>query len=214
MADAPTTAPRPGSRTGTRAGRILKQLDRAADGPWFLPSLAVFPLGDYVLPVLPNQMLLMGVSALHPRRWRTIALTFLTASVVSAFLVATVVQSAGTWLLEAAGQPVEPAELGGDVGGFVARHGALALGVLSLLPWTPRAAVLLCALAGLPPWSIALAVLAGRPLPVTLLAAAGARAPRLLRRSRRIDRLLTEVRPGPLTPSVRGGPQPRQADPT
>ncbi|MFH8618833.1 hypothetical protein ACH4E8_27730 [Streptomyces sp. NPDC017979] len=190
----------------------MKRLDRAADRPWFLPALAVFPLGDYVLPVLPNQMLLMGVSALHPRRWRTVALTFVTASVVSAFLVATVVQSAGTRLLEAAGQSAEPAELG-DFGGFVEQHGTLALAVLSLLPWTPRAAVLLCALAGLPPWSIALAVLAGRPLPVTLLAATGARAPHLLRRFRRIDRLLTEVRPG-LTPSARGGPRPRPGDPT
>ncbi|MFE0425612.1 hypothetical protein [Streptomyces sp. NPDC058953] len=179
---------------GTRAGRVLTRLDRAAHRRWFLPALAVFPLGDYAVPVLPNQLLLMGVSALHPRRWRSVALTFVTASAAGAFLVATAVQGAGPWLLETVGPRVaDPGELR-EAGGFVTRYGAGAVAVLALLPWTPRAAVLVCALAGIPPWSIALAVLAGRPLPVALLAAAGATSPRLLRRARRLDRVLTEVR--------------------
>ncbi|QDY80329.1 hypothetical protein [Streptomyces qinzhouensis] len=190
MADAPAAAPGPPS---TRAGRLLIRLDRAAHRPWFLPALAVFPLSDYVLPVLPNQLLLMGVSALHPRRWRTIALTFVAASAVGALLVATAVQSAGPWLLEAAGRLPGSGELR-EASDVVNRHGALALAALALLPWTPRAAVLACALAGVPPWSIALAVLAGRPVPVTALALSGARTPRLLRRSRRLERILAEVR--------------------
>ncbi|MFE7129893.1 hypothetical protein ACFVIM_03460 [Streptomyces sp. NPDC057638] len=188
MADAPAATAVPPAPS-TRAGRLLIRLDRAADRRWFLPALAAFPLSDYVLPFLPNQMLLMGVSALHPRRWPVIALTFVTASVVGAFVMATAIQSAGPWLLEAVGVGELPA-----AGAFVTEHGALALAVLSLLPWTPRVTVLLCALAGLPPWSIALAILAGRPLPMTLLAVIGARAPHLLRRFRRVDRVLAEVR--------------------
>ncbi|GLF92883.1 hypothetical protein [Streptomyces yaizuensis] len=194
MADAPAAAP--GTPT-TRTGRILVRLDRAAHRPWFLPALAAFPLSDYVLPFLPNQMLLMGVSALHPRRWPMIALTFVTASVVGAFLVASAVRSAGPWLLETVGAPA-PGE-GGL--GPVARHGIWALALLALLPWTPRVAVLACALAGIPPWSIALAVLAGRPLPVTLLATVGARAPHLLGRFRRVERVLAEVRARRAIPS-------------
>ncbi|MFF3554169.1 hypothetical protein ACFYXL_12215 [Streptomyces tsukubensis] len=199
MADVPATASR---RPGTRAGRILLRLDRAADRPWFLPALSVFPLSDYVLPVLPNQLLLVGVSALHPRRWRAVALTFVTASAAGAFLVASVVQSAGLRLLE---------QIGGETGGageFVAQHGVLALAVLALLPWTPRLAVVACALAGISPWAIALTVLAARPLPVALLAATGARAPRLLRRFRRIDRVLTEVRAAGSGIGTEPGPRP------
>ncbi|MFF8955075.1 hypothetical protein [Streptomyces sp. NPDC014894] len=191
MADVRTAAPHGPT---TRAGRILVRLDRAAHRPWFLPALALFPLGDYAMPAMPNQMLLMGVSALHPRRWLTIALTFVTASAAGAFLTATAAQLAGPWLMEAAGALVPARSELRESGAFVARHGVWALALLSLLPWTPRVAVLVCALAGVPPWSIALAVLAGRPLPVTALAAAGARAPHLLRRSRRAERLLAEVR--------------------
>ncbi|MFI5617763.1 hypothetical protein [Streptomyces sp. NPDC051567] len=81
----------------------LLRLDRAAHRRWFLPVLAVFPLSGYALPVLPHQMLLTGLSALHPRRWRVIALTFVTASVLGAFLTATAVRAAGPWLLETVG---------------------------------------------------------------------------------------------------------------
>ncbi|MET8824403.1 hypothetical protein ABZX40_07575 [Streptomyces sp. NPDC004610] len=189
----PPTTPGHEPTTPTRTVRLLLRLDRAAHRRGFLPALAVFPLSDYVLPVLPNQMLLMGLSALHPRRWRVIALTFVGASVLGAFLVATAVHAAGPWLLDAVGA-VAPgqAELR-EVAGQVERHGGWALAALALLPWTPRAAVVMCALAGIPPWTVALAVLAGRPLPVTLLALTGAKAPRLLRRSGRVDRVLREV---------------------
>ncbi|MEU5163985.1 hypothetical protein AB0G74_30825 [Streptomyces sp. NPDC020875] len=187
MADAP------GTPAAGRTARLLIRLDRAAHRPWFLPAVAVFPLGDYALPVLPNQVLLTGLSALRPRRWRAIALTFVIASALGAFLVATAVRAVGPRLLEAVGPVLGGAGELREAGGFVTEYGALAVAVLALLPWTPRAAVLVCALAGVPPWSIGVAVLVGRPLPVALLAAAGARAPRLLRRFRRIDRVLTEA---------------------
>ncbi|GGZ36831.1 hypothetical protein GCM10010387_33630 [Streptomyces inusitatus] len=212
MADAPAPAPTPAPAPAPAAAprgpaartvRTLIRLDRAAHRRWFLPALAVFPLGDYALPFLPNQMLLMGVPALHPRRWRAIALTFVIASAAGAFLTATAVQSAGPRLLDALGLPAPG--LGGlsEAGGTVTRYGVWALVLLALLPWTPRATVLVCALAGVPPWTIALAVLAGRPLPVALLAAAGARAPHLLRRFRRVDRVLTEVEARRATPAGR-----------
>lgn len=35
---------------------------------WFLPAVAIFPAADYVLPFLPNQMLLLALSVLHPKR--------------------------------------------------------------------------------------------------------------------------------------------------
>jgi hypothetical protein len=59
MADV-NTADRP----TTRAARVLLRLDRAAHRPWFLPAVAVFPLSDFVLPFLPNQILLTTLGAL------------------------------------------------------------------------------------------------------------------------------------------------------
>ncbi|MCM2388318.1 VTT domain-containing protein [Streptomyces albipurpureus] len=150
-------------------------------------------MSDYALPVLPNQLLLMGLSALHPRRWRMIALTFVLASATGAFLTALVFQTAGPWLLSTIGGLAPQREELREVSGLITQYGVWAVAVLALLPWTPRAAVVMCALVGVPPWTIAVAVLVGRPVPVTLLALGGARAPLLLRRSRRLDRVLTEV---------------------
>ncbi|WP_329012913.1 hypothetical protein [Streptomyces sp. NBC_00690] len=191
MAEAPTTIEV--GPPSSRAGRLLIRLDGAAHRPWFLPTLAVFPMSDYALPVLPNQLLLMGLSALHPRRWRTIAFTFVLASAMGAFLTALVLQSAGPWLLSTIGGLAPQREELREVGELISQYGAWAVAALSLLPWTPRAAVVMCALVGIPPWTIALAVLGGRLIPVTLLAFGGARSPLLLRRSRRLDRVLTEV---------------------
>ncbi|MFD7552788.1 hypothetical protein ACFV0R_28810 [Streptomyces sp. NPDC059578] len=178
---------------GTRTGRALSRLDRAAHRRWFLPAVGAFPLGDYVLPFLPGQLLLAGLAALHPRRRTALVLTFVAGSVLGAFLTAVAVQSAGPWLLDLVrGLAPEQAELD-RFADLIAEHGQWALAALALLPWTPRVAVVACALAGIDPWTIALAVLIGRPVPLTLVALAGTRAPRLLRRSRRIDRMLAEV---------------------
>jgi hypothetical protein len=45
----------------------------------------------------------------------------------------------------------------------------------------------------MPPWAIAAVVVAARPLPVAAMAFTAAKAPHLLRRFPRIDRLLTAV---------------------
>ncbi|MGX2993573.1 VTT domain-containing protein [Streptomyces sp. JNUCC 64] len=197
---APSAAPAPPSR----AVRALTRLDRAAHRRWFLPAVGVFPLGDYLLPVLPGQLLLAGLSALHPRRWWTLALTFVTGSVLGAFLTALAVRAAGPWLREAAGRLApEAAELA-RIGDLVAADGPWALALLALLPWTPRTAVVACALAGISPWTIALAALAGRPVPLVVIALVSARAPGLLRRFRGVDRALTAVAAARAT----GGPGP------
>ncbi len=192
MADADADAARtvPASAVPPRPVRVLRRLDRAADRRWFLPATAVFPLSDYALPVLPNQLLLVILAVLHPRRWWALTVTFVTAAGLGAFLVATAVQTGGAWLLEVV--PADPGALAG-VTRQLRRYGLWALVALSLLPWPPRTAVLACALAGLAPWSIAAAVTAARLVPVTALALTGAKAPHLLRRWARVDRLLTAV---------------------
>lgn len=190
MGDPPA---QPAGQPTSRTGRILLRLDRAAHRRWFLPAVAAFPLSDYALPVMPNQMLLMALSVLQPRRWWTLTVTFVAATSLGALLVAAAVQTAGPWLLDtvSGGSP--------DQGTFreitrqIERYGLWALVGLAMLPSPPRTAVLVCALVGISPWAIALAVLAGRPVPTTVLAIAGARAPRLLRRFRSVDRVLTEV---------------------
>lgn len=56
------TAPSP--RKFSRAARVVAALDGAADRAGFLPAVSAFPLADYVLPFLPNQIRLVALCLL------------------------------------------------------------------------------------------------------------------------------------------------------
>ena len=180
-------------RRPSRTVRTITSLDRIANRRWFLPVVSAFPLTDYVLPFLPNQMLLIALSVLHPRRWPTFAATFTVAAGVGATLTATAVQAAGSVLLGWVFGGGPEAGVAADVLGSVERYGLWALAGLAVLPWPPRTGVLVCALAGLPPIGIGAVVMLGRVVPATGYAFIGARLPHLLYRVRSIGAVLEEV---------------------
>ena len=177
----------------SRAALLVLALERRADRPWFLPAVSVFPLSDYVLPFLPNQMLLLGLSFVLPRRWRQLALAFVLATGLGALLTALAIQELGQPLLERLFGGGPESEAVADVMAAVERYGIWALVGLSMLPWPPRTAVVICAIAGLSAVTIGAAVAAGRLVPVGAYTLIGARAPVLLRRWRRIDEVLSEI---------------------
>ena len=178
----------------SRTVRTIVALDSAAGRPWFLPAVSVFPLTDYVLPFLPNQLLLVVLSVFHPTRWRAFAATFVLATGIGALLTALIVQaSAGPWLLEFVFRGGPEASTARDVLRAIERYGLFALAALALLPWPPRTGVLVCAIAGLSPLGIGLAVGLGRIVPACAYALIGAKSPHLLKRVRTIDRVLEQV---------------------
>ncbi|TDC40939.1 hypothetical protein [Micromonospora sp. KC213] len=87
-----------------------------------------------MLPGLPNQLLLIVLSTLHPRRWWKLVPTFAAATGLGALLLTIAVQSAGTRLLEAIA--VDTAALR-EVAHGIDRYGLWILIGLSLLPNTP-----------------------------------------------------------------------------
>jgi hypothetical protein len=171
----------------------LLALERQADRPWFLPGVGVFPLCDYFLPFLPNQILLAGLSMTLPRRWIVLALTFAMASAAGAALIVAAIQHLGMPVVERLfGDMPETGALAPFLAAIRA-YGLAALVGLAMLPWPPRAAVLACALAGLPPLQVGIAVLAGRVAPASTYAGIGAKAPHLLRRLAAVDKIMREV---------------------
>jgi len=179
----------------SRTARIVLWLDRVSGRPWFLPAVSAFPLCDYVAPVLPNQVLLLALTVLHPRRWWAFALAWVAAGALGAFLAAVAIQAAGPALLDTLfGGAPEPTGSAAVALDLIERWGLWALVPLSMLPWPPRTAVLLCAIAGLPPQGIAAATALGRALPVGVYALLGSRAPHLLRRIRSVDRVLRKIK--------------------
>lgn len=177
----------------SRAARTIIALEKRADRPWFLPAVSVFPLTDYVLPFLPNQMLLVGLAMSLPRRWISLVVSFVVATGLGAGLTALAIQVWGTPLVEQffGGLPEEGAA--GQILDAVRDWGLLALVAIAMLPWPPRTAVIVCAIAGLSPLLIALAVGSGRIVPAALYAGIGAKAPQLLRRFKRIDQVMVQV---------------------
>lgn len=182
----------PGYRP-SRTVRTITALDRVADRRWFLPAVSAFPLTDYVLPFLPNQMLLVALSVLHPRRWLAFASTFTLAAGAGAALTAAAVQTVGPALLDALFGSGPEAGTAADVLAAVERHGLWALAGLAMLPWPPRTGVLVCALAGLPPVGIGAVVMLGRVVPATGYALAGAKLPHLLLRVRSVRSIMHQV---------------------
>jgi hypothetical protein len=177
----------------SRPARALLALERQSDRRWFLPGVGLFPLSDYVLPFLPNQIMLAGLSMTLPRRWIALAATFAIATALGAALVTALVQRFGMALIQQVVGTMPETSAIAPVLELIKRHGLPMLVLLAMLPWPPRTAVLACAIAGLSPAQVGLAVLSGRILPSGLLAGLGARAPAVLRRIGSIDRLMEEL---------------------
>ncbi len=169
---------RGGSKRG-RLARVLRALDQRAEQRHFLPLVSVFPLIGYLVPLLPTQLLLVALSFLHRARWLSIALSFLVATSVGAFLTSVLIQSFGSGLKD---HLLSNSASARQMAGIVETHGLWAIAVLALLPWPPRSAVLICAFAGLSPTAIAIAILVGRAAPTVQFAWISAHAPELFRR--------------------------------
>jgi len=181
-------------RRPSLAARTIVALDRRADRPWFLPVIGLFPMSDYVLPFLPNQMLLLGLAMLRPTRWISLGMTFVLATALGALLTAWAIQYWGRPLFDAIFADALPIGTASELDALVTRYGPVALTLLAMLPWPPRTGVIACALFGLSPVAIGLAVAAGRIVPTTGYALAGAHAPRLLRGWPRLGRLSAELK--------------------
>jgi hypothetical protein len=184
---------------------LILALERRSDRPWFLPAVSVFPLTDFVLPFLPNQMLLVGLSMVLRSRWLALAGSFVVATGIGAALTAMVIQTWGAPAIEAlfGGSPEDSGAA--QVIEAVRQWGLIALAGFAMLPWPPRTAVIVCAIAGLPPLLMGVVVAAGRTVPALLYAGLGGKAPQLLRRIRRVDKVMREVEAAQMTGSRNSG---------
>ena len=150
-------------------------------------------MADFVLPVMPNQLLLAGLSLLAPTRWPIFAFVFALGTAIGGTLVAVALQSLG------ADQSlfVSLDEAGGSLAEALAqfrRYGLWLLAGIALLPWTPRVTVVACALAGVSPLAIFATLLCIRLVPCTGLALAGALGPRWAMRLGFVERFVAKAR--------------------
>lgn len=160
-------------RKASLAKRVSRWARQHADRPWLPLVVPAFPMADFVLPVMPNQLLLAGLSALRPSRWPVFALAFAAGTALGGAAVALSLQSLGA----ERGLFMSAEEAGGPLAEAIQkfrRHGLWFLAGVALLPWTPRLTVVACALAGFAPLAILATLLPARLVPCALLGLAGA----------------------------------------
>jgi hypothetical protein len=155
-----------------------------------LPVLGLFPVGDYALPFLPNQVLMMAVALIHPRNWALTALVFTFGSAIGAVATGFAIQSLQTTFFADPAQSMNA----GAVMAFIRDWGITAVAVLALLPVPPRTAVLVTAYAGVNPLLIGGAVAIGRCAPALALCFVAARAPNAAARFPTLARALARAR--------------------
>lgn len=166
----------------------LRWLIRHGRQPWAIPVLGTFAAGDSLLPMMPAEVLAVALFILQPTRVRIILVVFAAAAALSALLLALAVGGA----TEVASQADSAAWLKGIANGpgwqqakaLFQAWGAPVLAFSALFPDSPRASIVVAALAGLPPLTITGWVLAGKLVLYGVLAWGVMRLPQWSRNAR------------------------------
>lgn len=144
-----------------------------ANKPWLPPALTAFPATDFVLPFMPNQLLLVGLSMLVPARWPVFAFAFSAGTAIAGAAIAFGIQAFGVNISGLITEEEAAGTLAITIKQFQS-YGLLLLAGVSLLPWTPRLSVIACALVGFSPLAIFVTLLVTRLVPSSALGIAGA----------------------------------------
>lgn len=181
-------APRPALRM-----RLSQWAARHVDRPWLPPVVAGFPAADFFVPVMPNQLLLTGLSALAPRRWPIFALAFAAGTASGGMVIAYAVQSIGVAPAGLAGTD-EAVDAVAEITRHLRLHGLWYLAAVAFLPWTPRLTVVACAMVGIHPLAILVTLFFARLVPSAALGMSGAFGLQLAKRSVLLQRLSDRFR--------------------
>lgn len=179
--------------------QIMRQLQGFADRPWYLPFIAFLGGLDLFILIVPTDGLLISYVLLRPKHWIR-AFVFLTLGcTLGALLLAFLVQSGSSFF----DYQSLHSRIGGDtwkwIDTFVDNRGALALGVLALLPLPQFPGIVVAALAEMPLTEIFFAVLIGRATKFALFSYGASHAPKLLLKLPLLKQEVTAVA-GPSSP--------------
>jgi hypothetical protein len=173
--------------------RLSQWAARHVDRFWLPPVVAGFPAADFFVPVMPNQLLLIGLSALAPRRWPIFALAFAAGTASGGMAIAYAVQFIG---IGPSGFPGtnEAGDTVAEIARHIRLHGLWYLAAIALLPWTPRLTVVACATVGIHPLAILVTLFFARLVPSAALGMSGAFGLQLAKRSVLLQRFSVHLR--------------------
>lgn len=177
----------------SRTARCVAWIQRQAGHPWKWTTCLSIPLADYIFPFLPANTVLISLCAGHPRRWLRFALAFALANAIGAAVIAWLLGSYGTELLQFLFGDVDESRSWKGAQSWISEYGLIILVPLSMLLFPPRLAVAVAGLAGLNPIAIGASVFAGRLFPMIGFALLGARTPNWAKKFTPTRRLIERV---------------------
>ena len=140
--------------------RIETALLRHGTEPKTIFLLAIFSVLDGFLPMLPAEMFVLALCIFQPQKGLRIVLLFAAASALSAFLLAL-----GMGTLTASAESLSHKLMGSQgpqVLAMLRDSGPVSMVFFSVFPDSPRSAIALFALSGVPPESICAMVFIGK----------------------------------------------------
>lgn len=180
------------SRRQSFAARLGNWARRNARRPWLPPLLTAFPAADFVLPFMPNQLLLAGLSMLAPNRWPAFALAFAAGTACAGGAIAFGLQALAIGINSFVNAEEATGALLIAVEQF-RNNGLWFLAAIALLPWTPRISVIACAIVGFSPFAIFSTLFLARLIPNAGLGILGAYGPTIAARFNFIRLLIGRV---------------------
>jgi membrane protein YqaA with SNARE-associated domain len=160
--------------------QIMRQLQSFADRPWYLPLIALLGGLDLFILIVPTDGLLISYVMLRPKHWVRAFIALSIGCTLGAWALAFLIQSGSSFFDYQSLHHRIGADTWMWIDNFVDNRGALALGILALLPLPQFPGIVVAALAELPLTEIFFAVLAGRVIKFAVFSYGASHAPKLL----------------------------------
>jgi len=173
-----------------RLKELFAKLGRYADRPWYLPLMGFLVFIDLFVGVIPSEALLVKTVMLKPRQWVFVTVFLITSSALGAVTLGYLAHAYGEPFLAWLAGDILHSEEWNRAHGFIERHGAWAMALISLSPFPQQPAVAACGLAGMPLMTLFSAVWLGRAPKYFLFAYLATQAPHLY--AKYLKRILEE----------------------
>ena len=142
-----------------RGSRMLFRIRHSAWYPAAIFLMAMISAGTGLYPVGPP---LVAATVFAPQRWRGIYAASVLGAALGGMVSATIIQHAGVGFVDRFFPGIREHELWAQVTYWIDLHGGLSLAAIAALPVPQTPVLVVSALAGLHPATIALALFAGK----------------------------------------------------
>jgi membrane protein YqaA with SNARE-associated domain len=161
---------------------FLIWLVKKANNRRFILTIGILSSIDYVALFYPTQTTLILSSMLNPKKWRWITFWFAIGGTLGATMLVWVIQTFGAQMIELFFTYSTLSEGWKQFEGYIQSYGLWALLAIASIPTPARTAVVICAVAGLALFEIALSLFAGRMFAFGYTSYFAGRAPWVLKK--------------------------------